>query len=651
VQARCSQLGLPAYLERSRSGQGWHLWVFFDPGVPARKARQLGFALLPPDALLTDGTFADPSQARGMEVLPKSDGLAGGRALGAQVWLPWYWNAKHGGNVFYRREAQGLVPYIPDTFEAVDEDTLDAALARLGVNQQAGPSTPAGNGKARCGGWDEWRREALSRLRLEDVYGDILTGRTQGSGWLEARDPASPSEDRTPSAAVADGTGEAERGAFKSFRDGRYSSVFDYLIERGRAADLREAQQQVADLTGLPLPERPAGEQAPPVGSGEAAGAASNPSGTRRTPKWIGSAAFAQGDYRPNWLVQGVLAAGQPGFVGGPSKSLKTNATLDLVISLGTATPFLGTFKVPTRVRVGILSGESGQFALQETAKRICAKKGVDLATADVLWGFELPQLANPEEVGALSASIAEHQIEVLVYDPLYLGLLAGDHGRAIKAENLFDVGPLLLGVTRACLQSGATPVILHHTKKTLAQPYEPLELVDLAYSGVAEFARQWILVNRREPFTPGTGQHKLWLTVGGSTGQSGRWAVDINEGVLNEDFKGRKRDVTINDPSQAKAAAVDRRETDKEQKKLRQIKSDGAKVLQVLDRHDRDGDGMSKTTLRTKTRLNADRLALALDGLEEEGLIEFVTGTVPGGGGARVPAQLIRRRKAEGGG
>jgi superfamily II DNA or RNA helicase/very-short-patch-repair endonuclease len=45
VQA-CRRLHLPAALERSRSGQGGHVWLFFDVALPAAMARRLGSHLL-----------------------------------------------------------------------------------------------------------------------------------------------------------------------------------------------------------------------------------------------------------------------------------------------------------------------------------------------------------------------------------------------------------------------------------------------------------------------------------------------------------------------------------------------------------------------------------------------------------------------------
>lgn len=44
--ATCREKGIPAALERSRSGNGGHVWIFFSEPVPAKIARQLGAALI-----------------------------------------------------------------------------------------------------------------------------------------------------------------------------------------------------------------------------------------------------------------------------------------------------------------------------------------------------------------------------------------------------------------------------------------------------------------------------------------------------------------------------------------------------------------------------------------------------------------------------
>ena len=109
----------------------------------------------------------------------------------------------------------------------------------------------------------------------------------------------------------------------------------------------------------------------------------------------------------------------------------------------GPAHPSSAHFDVYQSVRVCIISGESGGQTLQETARRICAAKGIKLADANVLWDFDLPHLANARHVEELRDGIETHDIEVLILDPLYLCVLAGDSGKSLEASNLFQMGPL----------------------------------------------------------------------------------------------------------------------------------------------------------------------------------------------------------------
>ena len=44
--AACRELNVPAALERSRSGNGGHVWVFFERAIPATTARKLGCAII-----------------------------------------------------------------------------------------------------------------------------------------------------------------------------------------------------------------------------------------------------------------------------------------------------------------------------------------------------------------------------------------------------------------------------------------------------------------------------------------------------------------------------------------------------------------------------------------------------------------------------
>jgi len=46
VLSICIKMEIPAYLERSRSGNGGHIWIFFESNIPASEARKLGSLII-----------------------------------------------------------------------------------------------------------------------------------------------------------------------------------------------------------------------------------------------------------------------------------------------------------------------------------------------------------------------------------------------------------------------------------------------------------------------------------------------------------------------------------------------------------------------------------------------------------------------------
>lgn len=273
------------------------------------------------------------------------------------------------------------------------------------------------------------------------------------------------------------------------------------------------------------------------------------PQKAANSPRFISSMTFSKMDYSTSWFVEDILMEGQPAVIGGPKKSLKTTLALDLAISVGTQTPFLGTFNVPNRHRVVVMSGESGEAALQETARRIWKSKGACLEQdCEVMWSFSLPRFQDSTYCSELTTMLRDKQVKAVIIDPLYLCLLDGATGAS--ASNLYEIGPLLLRASNVCLDAGATPIFVHHatkggTKRT-AGTAEPLDLDDLAFSGIGEFARQWLLVSRETPYQPGSGRHNLVLNAGGSAGHSGAWRLRIDEGTFTKDLKARKWKVKV---------------------------------------------------------------------------------------------------------
>lgn len=339
----------------------------------------------------------------------------------------------------------------------------------------------------------------------------------------------------------------------------------------------------------------------------------------------VDAATFFSTKHTIDWLIDDFWVKGQPGVIGAPRKSLKTSIGIDLAVSLATGTPFLGVerFRVPRPCKVAFLSGESGDAVIEETFRRVCAARGVDPASLNVLLGFDLPQLANPADVAALVEGLKKHAVDALEIDPAYLCLLAGLEGKAINPANLFEIGAHILGVLRACLSAGCTPILIHHTRKNLQKPFDPLDLEELAFSGFQEASRQWLLLNRRERYEPGTGTHKLWLSVGGSAGQGGEWALDIYEGTGNASEGRREWRVTLEGARQNREVTAAAREAKKK-------KDEETRVLNALKwllKQKGDVNGTVRySDVVDESGLKSGDAKKAIGRLSREGVIEVLT-------------------------
>lgn len=339
--------------------------------------------------------------------------------------------------------------------------------------------------------------------------------------------------------------------------------------------------------------------------------------------KSISSSELAAKRSKPSWLAKRIAVEKQPLVIGGGRKSLKTSISVDATISFGTATMFLGVFEVPHVRRVLFMSAESGEWTIRETAHRIALSKGIALSSIDtVRWAFEVPQLSRADHLDSLRTHILEHGSEIAIVDPLYLALLAGN--RDANAGSMFDIGPILLNVAKVCLDVNCTPVLNHHNTKASSRSFEPPDLEDLAWAGIAEFARQWILIGRREPYEHGSGMHRLWLNVGGSAGFGGLHAVDIDEGVIDDEFTGRKWDVTVKGSTQARAE-IHEKEAEKrsETKAAKQQALYQANRASVVKAFERFPDGETKTTVRDTAGVESKKFTPILADLLAEKIVE----------------------------
>lgn len=362
--------------------------------------------------------------------------------------------------------------------------------------------------------------------------------------------------------------------------------------------------------------------------------------------RFIDAEEFRRADYRVEWYAEWFLAKGQPAVFAGPPKGMKTSALVDLGVSFATATPHLGKWAVPRRVKVAIVSGESGGFTLQETFFRVLRAKGLPDNACDgyLKWEFTLPTFADLIDTADFADQLGALGCELVVIDPFYLCL--GD----VDAKNLFEMGRALRAVAELLLtKHGVTPIICHHSNRLLPAG-EVMELQHLAYSGLEQFARQYVFLSRRSAYR-NDGHHDLWYRFGGSAGHSGLHVLTIDEGVLGPDNPVRRWDVTVEGADQSAGAEAVARKRARTDKKVAQDRGDEAEVLAVIDAEAKKGlPGAAVSCIHTHASLGRDRIKGAIERMVETGaLVKVPEFKRPSGNGAMTAVKDGFGRPAEG--
>ena len=124
----CKEWNIPYSIERSRSGNGAHVWVFFTTPILAAKARKLGFTILT-EAINRNGRISFESYDR---IIPNQDILPEG-GFGNLIALPLQGQArKNGCSVFVDEE---FVPFDDQwgylaSIQRLSEEHIDAILQK-----------------------------------------------------------------------------------------------------------------------------------------------------------------------------------------------------------------------------------------------------------------------------------------------------------------------------------------------------------------------------------------------------------------------------------------------------------------------------------------------------------------------------------------
>ena len=161
----CKVYNIPYSIERSRSGNGAHIWIFFAESIPALQARKLGNAILT-EAMRSKGTLSFKSYDR---LFPNQDTLPEG-GLGNLIALPLQGRArKEGNSVFVNEEFQphnDQWAYL-SSIEKLSTEEVGAIIDKLGERSDLGAMSKSSEHKP-------WELPSPPQLSPSDILCSTL---------------------------------------------------------------------------------------------------------------------------------------------------------------------------------------------------------------------------------------------------------------------------------------------------------------------------------------------------------------------------------------------------------------------------------------------------------------------------------------------
>ena len=160
----CREWRIPFSIERSRSGNGAHVWIFFDQHIPAYKARKLGNTILT-EAMKRNRRMTFDSYDR---FFPNQDKVPEG-AFGNLIALPLQGKARKAGNSVFVDDQflpfQDQWTYLYNV-RKIDEGTVDALLTQ---HQQEDFGTLATSSENK-----PWEIPVIQDVTQEDFNGRLI---------------------------------------------------------------------------------------------------------------------------------------------------------------------------------------------------------------------------------------------------------------------------------------------------------------------------------------------------------------------------------------------------------------------------------------------------------------------------------------------
>jgi len=143
LHTACQMQDLRCYTLRSKSGKGYHAYIFFDSPVPAWKARSVVFALLQEAQVIGDDVMITSFD----RLFPNQDKLSG-KNFGNLIALPFQGKAMEQGHTLFLDPETGFKePYdsqwpLLENLESVSEKQLDDLISEWNLDRGASSPVP-----------------------------------------------------------------------------------------------------------------------------------------------------------------------------------------------------------------------------------------------------------------------------------------------------------------------------------------------------------------------------------------------------------------------------------------------------------------------------------------------------------------------------
>jgi hypothetical protein len=177
----------------------------------------------------------------------------------------------------------------------------------------------------------------------------------------------------------------------------------------------------------------------------------------------------------PQWMIQDIWADKSHGIIAGEPKTRKSYVAIDIALAVATGAPCLGEFSVKQSKPVLMIQEEISDAEMRKRLRYIAESKNlggkVEISPNGISVNLPDPiplylrnrkqfDLSSSDCLDALTREITEHDIGLVILDPLQMMLGGIDENRAS------EVRPILQNLLKLKEATGCGIMIVHHYAK-----------------------------------------------------------------------------------------------------------------------------------------------------------------------------------------